>query len=195
MQKHQWRQHGIVRVKAGLNEPENAKTEVKPTLVTYNTLKTSAEPEQFSYSHVLKDNLSEQPIKLRMKMEYQKQTIDQNQELDLSLKPVDIIPQPTIDQIVEQNQELLQCIGCLTVFPHKSELKSHQVVADKERPFKCCQCGYKFRQKAHLQKHQWRIHRRRISMDDPQPLDLSPAKTYVKNWSMEKIPSKNTRTV
>ena len=193
MQKHQWRQHGIVHVKQGQKEPESSKIpEIKPK-VTYNSLKTPEKSEQFSYSNVL----SEQPIKLRMKMEYQKfQTLEQNQEIDQSQKSVELIPQPIIDQIVEQNQEVLQCIGCLTVFPHKSELKSHQVVSDKERPFKCCQCGYKFRQKAHLQKHQWRIHRRRISVDEPQPLDLSPAKTYVKNWLMERIPSqKNTRTV
>ena len=112
--------------------------------------------EQFSYSHILKDNPSETPIKLRMKMEYQKLNhVEHNQEIDVIQKPVDILPQPILDQIVEQNQEVLQCIGCLTVFPHKSELKSHQLVDDNQRPFKCCQCGYKFRQKAHLQKHQW----------------------------------------
>jgi len=204
MQKHQWRQHGIVHVKKGLPESssENSQTEIRPT-VSYAPpipqISSTRTDEQFSYSNILKDNPSETPIKLRMKMEYQKlNLVEQNQDqIDVIQKPtVDIISQPILDQIVEQNQEVLQCIGCLTVFPHKSELKSHQLVDDNQRPFKCCQCGYKFRQKAHLQKHQWRIHRRCNIVDDPQPLDLSPAKTYVKNWLMEKIPSnKNTRTV
>ena len=39
----------------------------------------------------------------------------------------------------------LQCIGCCAVFPHKPALKSHQMVPDKERPFRCCKCGYGFR--------------------------------------------------
>ena len=199
MQKHQWRQHGIVHVKKGLPEAENSKNEIRPTVSYASTPhKPISTEEQFSYSHILKDNPSETPIKLRMKMEYQKLSVEHNQEImqKPSSTNVDIISQPILDQMVEQNQEVLQCIGCLTVFPHKSELKFHQVVDDNQRPFKCCQCGYKFRQKAHLQKHQWRIHRRTISIDEPQPLDLSPAKTYVKNWLMEKIPShKNTRTV
>jgi len=59
----------------------------------------------------------------------------------------------------------LQCIGCCAVFPHKPALKAHQMVPDKERPFRCCKCGYGFRQKAHLQKHQWRIHRRKLEPD------------------------------
>jgi len=196
MQKHQWRQHGIVHVKKGLQD--EPKVEIRST-VTYAPPVKPETPETFVYTNALKDSsTSEQPIKLRMKMEYQKQHVDQIQEegIDLSYKPLDSIPsQSTIEQIVDQNQELLQCIGCMTVFPHKSDLKSHQIVNDKERPFNCCQCGYKFRQKAHLQKHQWRIHRRTVCVDDNQPLDLSPAKTYVKNWLMERIPTKNTRTV
>lgn len=202
MQKHQWRQHGIVHIKKGLPETSTLEisnqTEIRPIVSYAPPISSTRTEEQFSYSHILKDNPSETPIKLRMKMEYQKLNhVEHNQEIDQVIqKPVDILPQPILDQIVEQNQEVLQCIGCLTVFPHKSELKSHQLVDDNQRPFKCCQCGYKFRQKAHLQKHQWRIHRRCNIVDDPQPLDLSPAKTYVKNWLMEKIPSnKNTRTV
>ena len=39
----------------------------------------------------------------------------------------------------------LQCIGCCAVFPHKPALKAHQMVPDKERPFRCCKCGYGFR--------------------------------------------------
>ena len=43
----------------------------------------------------------------------------------------------------------LQCIGCCAVFPHKPALKAHQMVPDKERPFRCCKCGYGFRYARH----------------------------------------------
>lgn len=136
---------------------------------------------------------SPKPIKLKMKFAYQKELEDncrrdegaaaQNEADDYdddefegipenlgdmklrssSASPADLDPQESQGQSADP----LQCIGCNVVFPHKQDLKVHQICSDDaERPFQCCQCGYKFRQKAHLQKHQWRIHRKRFCEQD-----------------------------
>ena len=60
MQKHQWRQHGIVHVKKGLPESssENSQTEIRPT-VSYAPpipqISSTRTNEQFSYSHIFAD--------------------------------------------------------------------------------------------------------------------------------------------
>ena len=76
MQKHQWRQHGIVHIKKGLPETSTLEisnqTEIRPIVSYAPPISSTRTEEQFSYSHILKDNPSETPIKLRMKMEYQK---------------------------------------------------------------------------------------------------------------------------
>jgi len=152
---------------------------------------------------------SPKPIKLKMKFAYQKEMEDSSRREEMeavasndiyeddcegipenlgdmklrssSASPSDLDP---LDSQAQSTLDPLQCLGCNVIFPHKQDLKIHQLCTeDAERPFQCCKCGYKFRQKAHLQKHQWRIHRKRFC--DPEPVSTITMQDII-NHGVEK---------